>query len=235
VASALGADALLVLVAGGFVSLVRAQLAATEGAAKSVHPGVFGILAGGGASGALPVALLPLFLTFLKIGAVVFGSGYVLLAFLRADLVDRLHWLTERQLLDAVAIGQVTPGPIFTTATFIGYLVAARGGTVAGICGGALATVGIFLPGFLLVGLARPLLARVRRSATAGAFLDGVNVAALALMAVVSFQLARTALVDVPTVLLAAASAVALIRFRVNATWVVGGAAVIGAAVVAAR
>ena len=161
----------------------------------------------------------------------VFGSGYVLLAFLRADLVDRLHWLTETQLLDAVAIGQVTPGPVFTTATFIGYVVAARQGPAAGFWGAVLATVGIFLPGFLLVALARPLVARVRRSPGAGAFLDGVNVAALALMAVVTVQLARAALVDVPTVLLALVGAVVLIRFKVNTTWLVAGGALFGAAV----
>jgi chromate transporter len=159
---------------------------------------------------------------------VVFGSGYVLLAFLRADLVDRLHWLSEAQLLDAVAVGQVTPGPVFTTATFIGYVIAGGWGAV-------LATVGIFLPGFLLVALTRPLVARVRRSQTAGAFLDGVNVAALALMAVVTVQLARSALVDVPTILLALASAAALIRFKVNTTWLVAGGAVLGAALKAVR
>ena len=166
----------------------------------------------------------------LKIGAVIFGSGYVLLAFLRADLVDRLHWLTEPQLLDAVAIGQVTPGPVFTTATFIGYLVASRAGPTMGVWGAVVATVGIFLPGFLLVALTRPLVARVRRSPAAGAFLDGVNVAALALMGVVTVQLARSALVDIPTVLLALVGAGLLIRFKVNTTWLVAGGAVLGVA-----
>ena len=136
--------------------------------------------------------------------------------------------LTEAQLLDAIAIGQVTPGPVFTTATFIGYVV-------AGGWGAALATLGIFLPGFLLVAVTRPLIVRVRRSPLAGAFLDGVNVAALALMTVVTVKLAYSALVDVPTVLLALVSATAIIRFRVNTTWVVAGAAVVGAAVRAFR
>lgn len=196
VASALRMEAVLVLLGGGIGSVAATQLVSVKGATRSISPGILGGLALGGASVAVPVSLTTLFLTFLKIGAVVFGSGYVLLAFLRADLVDRLHWLTEAHLLDAVAIGQVTPGPVFTTATFIGYVIAVGWGA-------ALSTVGIFLPGFVFVTLTRPLVDRVRRSPIAGAFLDGVNVAALALMAVVTVQLARSALVDVPTVLFA--------------------------------
>ena len=138
----------------------------------------------GAASG---VGLLPLFLVFLKFGAVIFGSGYVLLPFLHADLIVRRHWLTERQLLDAVLIGQVTPGPVFTTATFIGYLLA-RGR------GAAVATAGIFLPAFLLVAVSGPLVPRIRRSPIAGAFLDGLNSASLALMAAVTLQLGRDTL-----------------------------------------
>jgi chromate transporter len=124
---------------------------------------------------------------------------------------------------------------VFTTATFVGYLVGSRAGSGAAVWGGVLATVGIFLPGFLLVALVRPLVARVRGSAAASAFLDGVNVAALALMAVVTVQLARTALVDVPTILIALAGALALIRFKVNTTWLVAGGALFGAAVHALR
>jgi chromate transporter len=221
VASALDVNALVVLVGAGAATIAQRRLGTTDGSARAVLLGGF---AGGGAAVAAPASLLAVFLTFLKIGAVVFGSGYVLLVFLREDLVDRLHWLTEQQLLDAVAIGQVTPGPVFTTATFIGYVV-------AGGWGALLATVGIFLPGFLLVAASRPLVARVRRSPLASAFLDGVNVAALALMGVVTAQLARSALVDLPTILLALAGAAALIRFRVNATWLVAGGAVIGVVV----
>jgi chromate transporter len=121
---------------------------------------------------------------FLKVGAVLYGSGYVLLAFIRADLVERWHWLTESQLLDAIAVGQVTPGPVFTTATFIGYVL---GGTK----GAAVATLGIFLPAFVFVAASGPLVPRIRRSPTAGAFLDGVNATALALMVVVTQQLGR--------------------------------------------
>ena len=169
------------------------------------------------------VSLTTLFLTFLKIGAVLYGSGYVLLAFLRNDFVVRLGWLTERQLLDAVAIGQFTPGPVFTTATFIGYVV-------AGWTGGVLATVGIFLPSFVFVAVSHPLVPRIRASAGAGAFLDGVNVAALGLMVAVTWQLGRAALVDLPTALLALGAGVLLIWRRVNSAWLVIGGALAGLA-----
>jgi chromate transporter len=162
-----------------------------------------------------------LFLVFLKIGSVLFGSGYVLLAFLRADLVVRLGWLTERQLLDAVAVGQVTPGPVFTTATFVGYLLGGPSGAVV-------ATLGIFLPAFLFVAASGPLLPIVRRSAGARAVLDGVNVASLALMAVVTMQLARSALAGPTGVVLALASAVALMRFKLSAAWLVLAGALVG-------
>ena len=162
-----------------------------------------------------------LFLFFLKVGSVLFGSGYVLLAFLRADLVERWHWLTEGQLLDAIAVGQFTPGPVFTTATFIGYLL---GGT----SGAAIATVGIFLPAFVFVAISGPLIPRLRASPVAGAFLDGVNVASLALMTVVTFRLGAAALVDWPTVLLALTSAFLLLRYRVNSAWLVLGGAAVG-------
>jgi chromate transporter len=162
-----------------------------------------------------------MFLFFLKVGSVLFGSGYVLLAFLRADLIDRWHWLTESQLLDAIAIGQITPGPVFTTATFIGYLL-------AGVPGATLATVGIFLPAFFFVAISGPLVARLRRSPMAGAFLDGVNVASLALMAVVMVQLARAAFVDWPTIALGSAGAFLLLRHDLNSTWLILGGAAAG-------
>jgi chromate transporter len=173
-----------------------------------------------GAAGS-PVALTTLFLVFVKLGAVVFGSGYVLLAFLRADLVERLHWLTERQLLDAVAVGQVTPGPVFTTATFVGYLL-------AGWTGAAVATVGIFLPAFLLVAASGPLVSRLRESRLVASILDGVTVGSLALMAVVTWQLGRTAIVDVPTAILAVGSAVLLLRFHLDSTWLILAGAGLG-------
>ncbi len=172
-------------------------------------------------------SLWGLFGVFAKIGAVLFGSGYVLLAFMRGDLVERLGWLTERQLLDAVAVGQVTPGPVFTTATFVGYLL-------GGPAGAAVATIGIFLPAFVFVALSGPLVPRLRRSPTAGAVLDGVNVASLALMIVVTAHLGRAALVDPLTVVLAATSAILLVRFRVNSAWLVLGGAAVGLLVGAA-
>ncbi len=161
-----------------------------------------------------PFTLGSLFLVFLKVGAIVFGSGYVLLAFLRADLVVHRGWLTDAQLVDVVAIGQVTSGPVFTTATFIGYLL----GTV---WEAVLATIGIFLPAFLLVGASGPLIPRIRKSQIAGAFLDGVIVASLGLKAEVTWQLAKASIIDVVTVALALVSAVALLRYRVNSAWLV--------------
>ena len=172
----------------------------------------------------VPVSLMTLFLTFLKIGAVLYGSGYVLLAFLRNDFVERLGWLTDQQLLDAVAIGQMTPGPVFTTATFIGFLV-------AGVPGAVLATVGIFLPAFIFVALLHPLVPRLRRYPWTAAMLDGVNVAAMGLMAAVTWLLGRDAIVDPVTATIAIAAAVLLIRFRVNSAWLVLAGATVGLAV----
>jgi len=169
----------------------------------------------------VPFGLAPLFLFFLKVGSVLYGSGYVLLAFLRDGLVTQWHWLTEAQLLDATAVGQVTPGPVFTTATFIGY---GLGGPWAAL----VATLGIFLPSFVFVAASGPLLPRLRRSVLAGAFLDGVNVAALALMMAVTWQLARASLVDAVTVGLAVVSAVLLVRYRVNSSWLILVSALLG-------
>ncbi|MGA3166769.1 MAG: chromate efflux transporter [Terriglobia bacterium] len=177
---------------------------------------------------AVAFGLGPLFLYFVKIGSVLYGGGYVLLAFLRTDLVARWHWLTSAQLLDAVAVGQVTPGPLFTTATFIGYLL-------GGPLGALIATVGIFMPAFFFAAISGSLVPRIRRSAIAGAFLDGVNVASLALMAVVTVQLGRAAIVDLLTLALAAASALLLLRFRVNSAWLVLGGGLIGFFVQAAH
>jgi len=182
-------------------------------------PQIVGFLAT--APGTVVFGLWPLFLFFLKVGSVLFGSGYVLLAFLRGDLVERWGWLTNAQLLDAVAVGQVTPGPVFTTATFIGYVL-------AGSTGALVATIGIFLPAFVFVACSGPLVPRLRRSPTAGAFLDGVNVASLALMTAVTYELGRSALVDSLTWGAALVSAVLLLRFRVNSAWLVCGGAVLG-------
>ena len=170
---------------------------------------------------AVPFSLPLLFLTFLKIGSVLYGSGYVLLAFLRADFVVRLGWLTDRQLLDAVAIGQVTPGPVFTTATFIGFLL-------NGPAGALVATLGIFLPSFVFVALSNPLIPHIRRSTWISGLLDGVNIASLGLMAAVAVQLARASLIDLPTVLIALVSWILLVRCKVNTTWLIVGGALTG-------
>lgn len=170
---------------------------------------------------AAPFSLTSLFLICLKIGSVVFGSGYVLLAFLRADFVQRLGWLTDHQILDAVAVGQFTPGPVFTTATFIGYLL-------GGVPGAVLGTVGIFLPSFILAAAVFPLVGVLRRSRWASAFLDGVNVGALGLMAGVTWQLGRAALVDWLTLGLAVVSGFVLFRFRINSAWIILGGGIIG-------
>ena len=231
--SLLGVSPILVLVFAGLVSaatvgmknrLVGAiGLPAIAGSRKIVGlPKVVAwAMAVAAVGAAYPVGLGRLFLSFLKIGSVVFGSGYVLLAFLKAEFVGRLHWLTDKQLIDAVAVGQFTPGPVFTTATFIGYVV-------AGWVGAVVATVGIFLPGFVLVAVSGPLIPHLRRSAVAAAALDGVVAGSLALMAVVTWQLGKASIVDGVTLAVFGVSLIALLRFRVNSAWLIAGAAVIG-------
>lgn len=227
--TALGVNELMVLFGIGSSTVLWRVMTQRQTGAKTPPAallGVFPMLASAPATvpavtAAIPFGLGPLFLFFVKIGSVLFGSGYVLLAFLRADLVERWGWLTEAQLLDAVAIGQVTPGPVFTTATFIGYVL-------GGAPGAVVATVGIFLPAFVFVAISGLLIPKLRRSPTAGAFLDGVNVASLALMLVVTWQLGSSALVDWITVTLAVASAIFLIRWRVNSAWLVLGGAIAG-------
>lgn len=230
IASILDVNDMIVLLGGGIVMLAiravedraaaRATLAAIPAAACASAAKGAALAA---AAVAVPFSLTTLFLFFLKVGAVLFGSGYVLLAFLRTDLVDRLRWLTEAQLLDAVAVGQITPGPVFTTATFIGYIL-------GGFRGAVVATLGIFLPSFFFVSISGPLIPHLRRSPMAGAFLDGVNVGAWALMAAVTLFLARAAVIDFTTLLLAISSAVVLIRYRVNSAWLVLGGGLIGLA-----
>lgn len=173
------------------------------------------------AGGAVPFSQATLFLTFLKIGAVLYGSGYVLLAFLNSEFVVRLGWLTHQQLLDAIAVGQVTPGPLFTSATFAGYLM---GGWPSAL----LATLAIFLPSFFFVALLSGILPRLRRSWWAGAFLDGVNVAALGLMAGVTWQLGRAAVVDAFTIGLSAAALLAAFRLRASSAWLILGGGLLG-------
>jgi chromate transporter len=224
--SFLGINELLILLGGGLVACVWQWVVS-----KKSRPNLFSFLSASplilileitSATGAMAsFGLWQLFLFFLKVGSVLYGSGYVLLAFLRADLVERWGWLSESQLLDAIAVGQVTPGPVFTTATFIGYLL-------SGPTGAFVATVGIFLPAFFFVAVSGPLIPRIRRSLMASAVLDGVNAASLALMAVVTYQLGRSALVDSITLILAAVSAILLLGFRINSMWLVLGGAIAG-------
>jgi len=220
--SLLGVNEIALLFGGGLILMVVANRARLRpGAAAGLLP-ILGISLP--AAPAVAFGLPILFLTCLKIGAILYGSGYVLLAFLRADFVVRLGWLTDPQLLDAIAVGQVTPGPLFTTATFIGYLLGRVPGAILG-------TLGIFLPSFLFVALSHPLIPRMRQSPWLGSLLDGVIAASLGLMAAVTLQIARASLVDLPTIFVALLSTLALVRWRVNSTWLVVGGALVGLAV----
>jgi chromate transporter len=169
----------------------------------------------------VPFSLSVLYLIFLKIGAVLYGSGYVLLAFLHADFVSRLGWLTEKQLLDAIAIGQVTPGPVFTSATFIGYLL-------GGVPGAVLGTLGIFLPSFVFVALSSRAIPRLRSSVWLASLLDGVNVSSLGLMAGVTFQLSVSSFQGLASILIFLLSGILLVRYRVNTTWLILAGALVG-------
>lgn len=219
----LGVHELVIMAAGGGVGLVvhgvgslRAQRLSSFSPLALMLAPIVRL-----ASSTPDVGLGALFLVFLKIGSVLYGGGYVLLAFLQGELVDRLGWLTPEQVLDAASIGQVTPGPVFTTATFVGYVL-------AGVPGAVVATVGIFLPSFVFVGFLGRIVVWMRASARAGAVLDGVNAAALGLMAGVLVDLAGDALVDVITVAVAAVGVIVLWRTKVNSTWLVAGGAAIG-------
>jgi chromate transporter len=215
-----GVPPIAVLLVSGGVALLAAWVRSRRGTAMGFA--VLPASVNGGAAGAVAaIGLTPLFLVFLKLGVVVFGSGYVLVAFLKDDLVDRLHWVTQAQLLDAITAGQVTPGPVFATATFLGYLL--RGWT-----GAAVATLAIFLPSFFMAGLVGALAGRIRRSKLAAAFLDGVNAAAVALMAAVALSLGRATMIDGWTLALGLVSAALLLRYKVNATWLILGGAALG-------
>lgn len=236
----LGVNSLLLLVAGGiFLGIVRwleRRRKISRGRQLNMFvpfplAGLYSFFYTGATSSPVQIfsvtltataASLPaIFLIFLKFGAIVYGSGYVLLAFLRTDLVQGLHWLTDRQLLDAVSIGQFTPGPVFTTATFIGFLLGSFPGAL-------LATLGIFLPSFLFVALIHPLASRLRNQAWTSALLEGINIAALALMGGVLLQLARSALIDVLTWVLALLAFIVLMRFKINSIWLILVGAIVG-------
>ena len=177
--------------------------------------------AGINASNDKNISLTGVFLNFLKIGSVLYGSGYVLLAFIEADFVERLGLINSEQLIDAVSVGQITPGPVFTTATFVGYLI-------KGIPGAILATIGIFLPAFILVGALNRVIPKLRESSWFGGFLDGLNGASLALMAVVNWKLGVSSIIDIPTAILAGVSLLLVFRFKINSAWLILGGGLFG-------
>jgi chromate transporter len=206
-------------------ALLTGMIALTEKWKKESRPAFFPLaalaVAAASAAAVIPFSMTRLFLTMLKIGAVSYGSGYVLLAFLHHDFVRHLHWLTEKQLLDAIAAGQITPGPVFASATFIGYVT-------GGLRGALLATLGIFLPSFVFVAIVFPLIPRLKGSAAARTFLDGINAATMGLMAAVSWQLARGAIVDLFTALEAVIAFFILLRYQINAAWLILGGVLAG-------
>jgi chromate transporter len=230
IASAAGIHELIVLAGGATAGLASWIVTSDHSRASEAHrvraiawlPAL--AVAPVAAATSSPVTLTTLFAVFFKTGALLFGSGYVLLAFLRRDLIERLGWLTNQQLLDAVAVAQVTPGPLFTTATFIGYVL-------AGARGAVIATIAIFLPAFVYVAISAPWIPRLRRSPLARAILDGVNVAAVAVMGVVSWQIARAAVRDPVTIAILLGAAVVLLRTRVNSVWLILGGGLVGWAV----
>jgi len=213
----------LLLAAGAVVLLVRNAERLRQGGAVALgFPGLaIEQLALGAIVPAMPFSLGLLFVTCLKIGALLFGGGYVLIALLRPEFVEGLGWVSDAQLLDAVAVGQITPGPLSTAATFLGYLV-------GGVPGALVATAGIFLPSFAVAAVASPAVSRLRGSVWTSAFLDGVNVAAVALMAGVTWQLGRIAIIDWPGGAAFVVAAVLLLKFRAPSVYLVIVGAVLG-------
>jgi len=224
VAFFLNVNEILLLLLAGVGAMVIKNLGRNSGALLLPLAGPLAQTGGTATTAATTVTSatgLQVFLFFLKIGCVLYGSGYVLLAFLQRDLVERLGWLTSQELLDAIAIGQFTPGPVFTTATFVGYLLAGHLGAIAG-------TIGIFLPAFLLVGIINPWVPKLRQSRWFSAFLDGVNAASLGLMAAVTYTLARAAIIDWVTITLAILAIISVFRFRLNSAWLVLAGGILG-------
>ena len=223
----LGVNEIAALLGGGLVGMLWQfrRRWGKKGTGTPLFLGAFSFPAGSvaiTATTATPtVPLLSIGLFFLKIGCVLFGSGYVLVAFLQGGLVEQYRWLTQQQLLDAIAIGQFTPGPVLTTATFIGYVL-------AGLPGAAVATFCIFAPSFLFVLISNPLIPRMRQSALMSAFLDAVNASAIGLMAAVAVELARSTLTDWGAWGIALGAAVALLRYKANSAWLVLGGGAVG-------
>jgi chromate transporter len=221
IAFALSVNELLLLLLAGFGVMLLKNGSRGSGVPMLMFPSVLAIAK---PTAIASVSWVKVFFFFLKIGSVLYGGGYVLLAFLQRDLVERSHWLTSQQLLDAVAIGQVTPGPLFTTATFVGYLLAGNGGAIAG-------TLGIFLPSFILILAIGPWVAKIRSSTWASGFLDGVNAASVGLMAVVTYTLGRAAIVDGFAMIISLLSSIAIFRFKLNSIWLILAGGGVGIAV----
>jgi chromate transporter len=220
---ALGVAEIPLLIAGGVLVMLiqnRSRLRWRGGTPAAILLGV-GSSLNSIAAPAVPFSYAQLFWSFFKIGAVLYGSGYVLIAFMQTEFVQNLGWLTNQQLLDAIVVGQITPGPVFTSATFVGFIL-------GGVPGGIIATIGIFLPAFILVAIVRPFVPRLRRSPWFGALLDGVNVVSLALVVGVTVGLGRVSLIDPLTIAIAVLSLVVLLRLKINSTWLVLGGALIG-------
>jgi chromate transporter len=221
---ALGVAEIPLLIAGGVLVMLiqnRSHLRWRGGASAAVSLGMGGFLTPIVPATATAFTYSQLFWSFFKIGAVLYGSGYVLIAFMQGEFVQNLGWLTNQQLLDAIVVGQITPGPLFTSATFVGYIL-------GGVPGAIIATIGIFLPAFVLVAVVRPFVPRLRRSLWFGALLDGVNVVSLALIVGVTIGLGRASLIDPLTIVLCVLSLVILLRLKINSTWLVLGGALIG-------
>jgi len=216
-----GVNLMVVLFGAGALTLLAREFSARPHRPHCILPLALTGTAATTLGVAAPAGLWSIFLVFLKVGSIVFGSGYVLLAFLQDELVTHRHWLSSNQLLDAIVIGQVTPGPVFTTATFIGYLL-------HGTPGALVATLGIFLPAFFFVGITAPIVRRLRQSPAAGAFLDGLNVASLVLMAVVTWQLGASAIKDIPTAVIAVVAAALLLWRNINSAWLILASGVAG-------
>jgi chromate transporter len=219
---ALGIAEIPLLIAGGVLVMLiqnRSRLHWRGGVPAAILLG--GSLNSIAQAAATPFSYTQLFWSFFKIGAVLYGSGYVLIAFMQTEFVQNLGWLTNQQLLDAIVVGQITPGPVFTTATFVGYIL-------GGVPGAIIATIGIFLPSFILVAGVRPFVPRLRQSPWFGALLDGVNVVSLALVVGVTVGLGRASLIDPLTIAIAVLSLLILLRFKINSTWLVLGGALLG-------
>jgi chromate transporter len=224
---ALGAAEIPLLLAGGLLVMLiqnRARLRWRTPSATALWLGgslVPTLPVAAETAAAVPFSYAQLFWSFFKIGALLYGSGYVLIAFMQTEFVQNLGWLTNQQLLDAIVVGQITPGPLFTSATFVGFIL-------GGVPGAIIATIGIFLPAFILVAIVRPFVPRLRQSPWFGALLDGVNVVSLALIVGVTMGLARVSLIDPLTIALAVFALIILLRFKINSTWLVLGGALIG-------